>query len=438
MSSGSLPARRLLRRPSAPVTLFSTAYFLMLNTAVSGGLGVVYWAVASHLFSRQEIGQSAALVSLMVLLTNLSLLNLSSALPRLLQLSGKFSTRLVSSSYAACALIGAVVAGLVVGVWSLVSDAGTLGAIPTWLRLVFVVAVAHWTISQLQDAVLTGIRRASLIPAENLAFGLAKLATLVLIGAQIGSGGIFVSWIIAAPLIALPLNVLIFRRLLPEHARATPSSRLQRSVVLRYVGIEYVGSLFSQAATNLLPVIVATSLGAVANSGFYAAFILIVALDTIGTGYATAFTVEATRHPQRLPAYLRHTEIRVALTLAPVVMALAVAAPLVLGAFGAGYAEDATAVLRIMLIGALVRPLVSLALALNRSRGASAHVVKLQAILAVLVVGLVVPGARLGGLEGVAWAWTVAHVLTACVGLRDLVRHGGHAPASSASLSTPS
>ncbi len=73
----------------------------------------------------------------------MSLLHLSSALPRLLQLSGRLSTRLVSHSYAACALNGALVAGLVVATWSVISDDGTLGEIPTWLRIVFVAAVAQ-------------------------------------------------------------------------------------------------------------------------------------------------------------------------------------------------------------------------------------------------------------------------------------------------------
>jgi len=428
MSSDSLTVRRLLRPPSAPLPLFRNAYFLILNTLSNNVLGIVYWAVASHLFSRHEIGQSAALISLMVLLSNLSSLNLNSALARLLQLSGRFSLRLVSRSYLVCTVNGAILSATVVGVWSAVSDSGPVAGIPVWLRLFFIAAVAHWTISQLQDAVLVGMRRASVVPMENLAFGVAKILTLWTVGVQIGSGGIFVSWILAAPLIAIPLNVLIFRRFLPHHSRTAPESRIERATVMRYIGIEYVGSLFSQAATNLIPVIVASSLGAVANSTFYAAFLITMALDAVGRAYAGSFTVEATRHPERLPDYLRRVEIRTAQTLLPVVVVVAIAAPLILQVFGKEYSEDGTAVLRIMLIGAVFRPLNSLTLALHRSRGASRDVVKVQALLAVLTLGLMLPGVHLGGLEGVAWAWTIATVLTAVVSVRDRLRHGGHAP----------
>ncbi|MBA3528001.1 MAG: hypothetical protein H0T91_01540 [Propionibacteriaceae bacterium] len=311
------------------------------------------------------------------------------------------------------------------------------GGIPTWLRLFFVAAVAQWTISQLQDAVLVGLRRASFVPMENLAFGIAKIGTLVLVGVQIGGGGVFVSWILAAPLVAIPLNLLIFRRFLPRHARAASESTLERSTVLRYVGIEYVGSLFSQAASNLLPVIVASSLGAVDNSAFYVAFLINTALDSIGRGYAASLTVEATRHPERLPEYLRRVEIRTAQTLLPVVIGLAVTAPMLLQAFGEGYAEDATGVLRIMLIGAVFRPVTSLTLALHRSRGASADLVRLQAVMALLVLGFTVPAVQVGGLEGVAWGWTAAQVLMAVVSLRDRLRHGRYAPVT-ASLVRPS
>src|SRR3954467_9837141 len=110
-----MTARSLQQDTAAPVRLFSTAYFLILNTGLNGALGIVYWAIAGRLFSRHAVGQSAALVSLMVLLTNVSLFNLSNALPRLLQLSGRHSARLVRHSYTASVLNGALIAGVLAG-----------------------------------------------------------------------------------------------------------------------------------------------------------------------------------------------------------------------------------------------------------------------------------------------------------------------------------
>lgn len=405
---------------SSPLT--QNAYFLTLNTGVNAALGVVYWALATRLFSKADVGTAGALVSLMVLLASLSQYNLGQGLPRLLQLHGKQSRYFVTASYVACSCTGALVAAGVVTVWGLTRPDSVVGSMPVILRFLFVLAVALWTVFTLQDAVLTGLRKAAMVPLENMMFGLLKIGTLILIGTNLHHGGIFWSWVLAVPLIVLPLNVLIFRRYLPAHARWSPERAFDRSILVRYISLEYAGSICAQASSNLLPVIVADRLGVVQNAVFYTAWVLILALDTVAANFATSFSVEVTRMPARFHHLLRHMERRTAQTLLPMLLITLVAAPTLLRIFGPAYASSATGVFRVMVLGTAFKAVNSLAVGMHRTCGSAGHVLKIQALAAAFVLGLAVLLLPPYGVMGVAWAYTLGNALVAMLSLRDLLR----------------
>lgn len=393
----------------------------MLNTVVNALLGIGYWAVATRLFTKSEVGTSAGLISLMVLLAALSQFNLSNGLPRLLQMYRQSSRRIVVLAYAACSASGAALATIVAIVLS--GNGHALGEVSPAVLILFVAGVALWTVFTLQDAVLTGLRKAHLVPTENLAFGVLKLASLVLVGVHLGQDGIFVSWILAVPLVVVPLNILIIARFLPDHARNEPHRKPERRTLLRFVGLEYIGSLCNQAATNFLPVLVVSSLGSEANASFYSAWILIYALDTVASNFALSFTVEAAREPTRQTEFLRNVEVRTAQVLIPILVVVGLSAPALLSVFGSSYAAEGTDILRIMLIGTAARAVNLLAIGLHRARHASGHVVKIQGLVALLVLGLAAVLVNPLGIAGIAWAWSIGSLLVACLSLRDLIHY---------------
>jgi O-antigen/teichoic acid export membrane protein len=404
--------------------LTRNAYFLTLNTGVNAGLGVAYWALAARLFAKSDVGAAGALVSLMVLLASLSQYNLGQGLPRLLQVHGNHARRLVTASYVACSCTGLLLAGGVMTAWG-ATRTGVLGSTSVIVWCAFAFAVAQWTVFTLQDAVLTGLRRASMVPLENMLFGLLKLATLLLIGVHLGQGGIFWSWVLAVPLVVVPLNLLIFRRYLPVHEHNSAVGELDRSVLVRYVSLEYAGSICAQAASNLLPVIVAARLGAIQNAEFYTAWVVILALDTLGANFATSFSVEAARAPHRFHALLAHAQRRTAQTLLPLLLVVLVGAPALLRVFGATYAVSSTPLLRVMVIGCALKAVNSLAVGMHRAWGAAGQVLKIQALVAAFVLPLAMVLVPRLGVLGVAWAYTLCNALAAVVSFRDLRRAGG-------------
>jgi hypothetical protein len=127
-----------------------------------------------------------------------------------------------------------------------------------------VVAVA------LQDSALTGLRAAVWIPLENGVYGLVKLGLLVVVAQTSVTDGLFTSGTLPVLALLVPVNLLLFRRLIPRHAAASAGKRQlpSRAVLTRYLAGGYVGHLAGQASSTFLPVLVVELLGP-AQAGFY-------------------------------------------------------------------------------------------------------------------------------------------------------------------------
>ena len=89
--------------------LYRSGYSLVINTAASTAVGVAYWAIAAHMYDKQDLGRSSALISALIFLSSLAQLNLSNALARFLPQSGR-AGRLIGYSYGASAAAAVVAA----------------------------------------------------------------------------------------------------------------------------------------------------------------------------------------------------------------------------------------------------------------------------------------------------------------------------------------
>jgi len=333
------------------------------------------------------------------------------------------------AGYAASAALAALLAAAFVILAPHVSPKLNFFQTSWLLAMSFCVAVILWGVFAIQDGVLTGLRRAEWVPLENAVFGLAKLALVVAFVGVLPAFGIFASWTV--PLIALLglVNLLIFRRLVPRHvvltaARSTPL-RLKR--VARFVGGDYLGSLFLQGGTTLLPVLVAAKLGAEANGRFYIAFVLVTAIDVMAVNVGASLTVEGSHGEVPLPELIRRTARLGAALMIPACGALILGAPLVLSIFGDGYAASADTTLRLLALGVMAKGVTILYLSACRARGRVASILRVEAANFSLTVGLSLVLLGRYGITGVGVAWLASQATVAVVVfpmLRRLMRDG--------------
>ncbi|MFC6065848.1 lipopolysaccharide biosynthesis protein [Streptomyces ochraceiscleroticus] len=385
------PDGRKLRFPGrgGGTPLFRNAYALMLNTGISGLLGLGFWLVAARYYTESAVGQGSAAIAAMKLLAGLTAVTLTGALARFIPVAGRATGRLVFRTYAGSSLVVAVAAGvflLTLDLWGpsyrfLHGPLNGLG---------FIVAVVAWSVLTLQDGVLTGLRSALWVPVGNLVFSAVKLALLVAIAAAAPTAGVFVSWVAAIAVSVIPLGCLVFRRLVPRHIAAT--ARTVRPPSLREMGRflagDYTGSLFSLAVVYLVPVLVASQVSAADNAYFYITSTIGGTVNLLAINMGASLTVEGSHDPARLAENTRAALRRMARIMLPVCLFLFVCAPYILGVFGKGYADAATPLLRWFAVGAALRVVMETYFAVLRAQSRTSGLAYLQGLLCLLVLGL--------------------------------------------------
>ncbi len=418
------------------------SYALVINTAGTTAFGVAYWAVAARLYDRQLLGRSAALVSALILVSSLAQLNVGNALPRFLPQAGQSAGRLIAYGYGASSAAALAIATAFVtvaprlsGQWHFLGRSAALAA-------AFVGAAIVWGVFALEDAALTGLRRATIIPLENTAYGASKLLLLVVGAALLPSTGIFFSWIVPLAVIVPAINWLIFRRYLRCSWTAAQASVLRGREVVRFASVDYLGTLLGQACGNLLPLVILSVLGAAANASFFVAWTIVSGLALVATNFATSMLVEGAAAPHRLTELTRGVLARCALAVAPGAAVLALAARPILSIYGAGYAAHTSSLLALLAAAALPNSFLQVTFTLDRITGRVGRATWSRLALAVLVLGGGWALTKHLGVDGAALAWgggnlvvAVARspaVFSAARGAADPVAAAGAVPGAAA------
>ncbi|MGN6693766.1 MAG: lipopolysaccharide biosynthesis protein, partial [Aquihabitans sp.] len=160
---------RAVEHLRSPLT--RNGYALLLASVITSVLGMGYWILAARLYSETALGRGAALVSAMLLVTSLATAGLKRSLIRFVPTAGRHAPLVVLRIYAVglgIALAGGIVFLTGVRDWS--KDLTMLhggGGAPA---LFFLLGIAAWGLFVLQDAVLVGAHRATLVPVTNTVF----------------------------------------------------------------------------------------------------------------------------------------------------------------------------------------------------------------------------------------------------------------------------
>ncbi|GAA3142475.1 hypothetical protein GCM10010449_72740 [Streptomyces rectiviolaceus] len=369
--------------------LFRNAYALMLNTGISGVLGLGFWLAAARYYSESAVGQGSAAIAAMKFLAGLTALTLMGALARFIPVAGRATGRLIFRTYAGSSLVVACAALIFLFTLDLWGPSYRFLHGPL-TGLGFIAAVVAWSLLTLQDGVLTGLRSALWVPVGNTIFSVVKLGLLIAVAAAIPTAGVFVSWVAAIALSVIPLGWLVFRRLVPRHVKATQDKAQPPTLreIGRFLAGDYTGSLFSLAVVYLVPVIVASQVSSVDNAYFYITTTIGGTVNLLAINMGASLTVEGAHDPARLAANTRAALRRMARIMLPVCGLLFVAAPYILRVFGQGYADAATPLLRWFAVGAALRVVMETYFAVQRAQSRTSGIAWMQGLLCVLVLGL--------------------------------------------------
>lgn len=396
----------------------------MLSNVMTSGLGLVYWILAARLYAPQFVGLASALISTMMFLSGVAQLNLRSALNRFVPVAGIDRARVIATGYLITlptALV--VVAGYLLATGSTPSDVTRALTSDAVLLVWFAFSTATWGILNIQDGVLTGLRRAWYVPVENTLYSIAKMVLLVAFAAPFATYGIFVSWTLPAIATVFIVTVLIFGKLV--HTDRGVKSRPRQftaKTVAKYVVGDYGGALFVLAYTSLLPVLVINAVGATQAAYFYIVWTMASSLNLLPLSLSISHTVETVADGSDPMERARQVLVHMARTLVPIVIAVALLAPFILSLFGPGYATAGSDLLRLLAVGVLPYAINVVYFSLSRIRTRMRGVLISQAVLAVSTIGLTIAFIGPFGLAGVGYAWLISQGSVAIVVLATVLR----------------
>jgi O-antigen/teichoic acid export membrane protein len=418
------PLRRLRRDWRDP--LLRNGYALIVNVGVTSVLGLIYWIAAARFYTAAEVGLAVSAINLMQFLAGVGgQLSFQSALTRFIPHAGKDSIRLAVISYSLAGGAGALVSLL----YLVATHIPALG-VPVVLGRSWVLSVALggsvtvWCIFALQDAVLTGIRQAVWIPVENGTYGVAKIFVLIALAHVSGQYGIFASWTVPAFVALFPVNWLIFGRLLPRHVarEADRATTVTARVMSRFMGGDYLGTVFFMGVGAILPLLILARLGRSDAGYFGEAYVIVYALDLITVNLGVALMVEGAIDRAALRSAAATVCRRIALIVVPAVAVLVAFAPLVLSVFGRAYAANASGLLRLLALAVLAKAVTSLFIALSRVERRVSRIALVQGALFAGITGFswVLMGHL--GLGGVGAAYLASQLVMAAILLPSILR----------------
>lgn len=360
--------------------MFADGLALSASAAISAVAGMVGWILAARLLPATAVGHTSAFVSGMLLVAGVAELGLGPAVLRWLPRAGDQTRRLLNRTYLA------VVLGALAGatVFVLVPTGAEVVAKVSGGAWLFLLAAVAWTLFQFQDAVLTGLGRATWVPVENGLFGLARLVVLLALAPLAGAAGLLASWIGPTVAAVLAVTALLLRRVtVPQ----VPGELPDRREVVRLLGPTYPGTVCIVVLYNLVPLIVLHRFGAEANAVFFVVWTAVNALDLAASVFVNPLVVRLSAEPGHAGALVRNAAGKLAAVFLPALAVGVLLAGVMLTIFGGEYTSGA-GLLRVLLVAQAPRLVVLVGVAVHLGQGRGTGVAALHATTAATAVVL--------------------------------------------------
>ncbi len=396
--------------------LYRNGYALIFSTGITSVLGFLYWAIAARVYQTDDVGLNSMAISILIFLSGVSQINLQEAMIRFIPRAGKRTLRLAVYAYGIVTLISILVGvAFCLGIPLWAPALSFLITSPTAI-LLFAGALVLWGVFVLEDSILVGLRQALYIPIENAIFSILKIAALVVLAASLPQTGIFISWTLAVVVIIVPVNWLIFRRLIPRHVENADSESVTPSIreMAKYVAANYAAALLSSLAAAVLPIMITQIAGATANAHFYVAWIIATSLQVVAANMSTSLTVEASMAGGDPESQRRRALIGSARILLPLAALVVLGAPLILKLVGDSY-DEATVLLQLLALAAIPNLFNMLHVGIARAQNRVWSIIGVYGANAVIALGLSFLFLPRYGITGIGLAWLISQTSIAAV-----------------------
>jgi O-antigen/teichoic acid export membrane protein len=400
---------RLRHRLAAGRVAIHNAASLVATTAVTSGLGFVFWWLAARLYPAAEVGLAAAAIAATTLLATLSCLGLGTLLIAELARAPERAASLLLTALAAVGLVGgALGAGYALWAAAAIPEQRALAGGPLGVTA-FAVGVAAIAAAMIFDQAVVGLLRSDLQLWRNGLMSLLKLALLAL-GPALAVGGALAVYGANALGFALSFAGVWLAEALrgrPPALHAPLDWGLARRLG-RPALEHHLLNLTLAAPILMLPSLLAAVLSPASAGHFYVAWMVANLLFAVPTALASVLHAVGAAAPLALARKLRLSLAGSLAVGGAGAAALALAAGPLLGLFGAEYAAEARACLQLLALSVIPLTFRIHYVAICRVRGRLLPATLVLAVGGGLELWLALAGARAWGLGGMAAGWLLA------------------------------
>ena len=390
--------------------LFTTFGYLVARQGATAAIGLIYWAVVTHLFDARDVGLAAAAASTGLLLAAFGALGVPLLLLAEIETIEAAKRRVIFTT--GLAIAGAVVLVLAIGTMALSPFLGKslklIGEDPVTAVLFIVGSVATMAGLTL-DNLAIGLHRGDAQLWRGSLSSILKLAcvgVLVLASTRTSAGLIF-AWTLSLVLSFLVCIPMLRLGRTPS-GEGTISSRV--AIVRRFGKLSlqhHVLNLSIGLASFIVPLTATLIITPPEVAYFSAAFLLSATLLIIPYLLALSLFAERSGDPGLLHRHVRHTlPVGLALSVA-IVLVVEIAAPYALRLFGPAYAANGTTALRILILVGPSYVIKDHYVSIRRAQGRLSHAAKVMALGTTAEVSGAALGGVFWGLTGICGGWAI-------------------------------
>ncbi len=305
----------------------------MLATAVMAGLGFFFWLFSARLFTSEDIGLAAALISVMSMVSALALVGFDTATVRFLAHEDRKSESM-NTGIMVIALASLVLAVSFVAFVDLISPKLAFVRADIFTASAFVAFSIMASINMFTDAIFLAHRETRYTFFIDTLFSLVKVV-LPFFFIPWGAFGIF-----TAAAVSQALGFFMSIAVLVTKFDYRPQLTIHRDIVQRvwrYSAGNYVADVLNFLPLAALPIIITNRLGAEQAAYYYIVMMIIGLLYVIPASTMRSLFAEGSNDEQSIPAHVRGSLKTTAMLLLPAMFVLFVGGELILRLFGAEY-----------------------------------------------------------------------------------------------------
>ena len=416
---------KLLKQPSELRRLLETFGYLAAKQGTTAALGLAYWAVATHLFSAQDVGLAAAASSTAFFLGAIGALGIPLLLLAELDSLSPAVRRVTLSTgmFIACLAVLILSLGTLALSPFLGASLRIIGADPTMAALFVIGSVATMATLTFSNAAIALHRGSAQLWQGSLssALKLACVGVLILIGARTAPALLF-AWVLAL-IVSLAVCMPMLRL---EPTPAGEGNISYRVALARRYGVlslkHHVLNVSINSVYYIVGLIAAIVLLPRQLAYFTAAFLLESTAMVIPYLLALSLFAETTSDQSLLHRHVRRT-LPLGLALCGGIVVVAwVAAPFALRIFGPAYALNGTTALRLLVLVGPAYVIKDHYVAIRRVQGRLSQ----AAMTMAAGTSAEAAGAALGGIywgmTGLCAGWAIASACEAVVLLPAVLR----------------